>query len=68
MAIPLSPGANSASPGSLARLDRITGYKNATKPLHPTGYFLAAPMRNFLVPQTVHWPLTAGRSFFRTTS
>ena len=68
MAIPLSPGPNSASPGSLARLDRITVYKSATKPLHPTGYFLAAPMRNFLVSQAAHWPVTAGRPFFRTTS
>ena len=49
MAIPLSPGANSASPGSLVRLDRITVYKSATKPLHPTGYFLAVPMRNFAI-------------------
>ena len=38
------------------------------KPLSPTGYFLAAPMRNFLVPQTAHWPVTAGRPFLRTTS
>ena len=36
--------------------------------LLPDGYFLAAPMRNFLVPQTVHWPVAAGRPFFRTTS
>ena len=36
--------------------------------LLPDGYFLAAPMRNFLVPQTVHWPVTAGRPFFKTTS
>ena len=25
-------------------------------------------MRNFLVPQTAHCPVTAGRPFFRTTS
>ena len=36
--------------------------------LLPDGHFLAAPMRNFLVPQTVHWPVTAGRPFFRATS
>ena len=40
---------------------------------HPTGslpdrYFLATPIRNFLVPQTVHGPVTAGRPFFKTTS
>ena len=36
--------------------------------LLPDGYFLATPMRNFLVPQATHWPVTAGQPFFRTSS
>ena len=57
-----------AQPALVAYLARIRGYSSATKPLPPAGHFLAAPMRNFLVPQATHWPVTAGRPFFRTTS
>ena len=55
----LSPGAISAGPGSPTSLARVTSYSSATKSLTSAGHFLTAPMRNFLVPQTVHWPVTA---------
>ena len=63
----VSRGQLSRPPGSLS-LARVTGYSSTIKPLPPAGHFLAAPMRNFLVLQTVHWPVTARRPFFRTTS
>ena len=55
------------TPSSLTSLAQITAVV-APQSLFPTGHFLATHMRNFLVPQTVHWPVTARRTFFGTTS
>ena len=71
--ITITSGAPAVSRGSFAGFgnpnqpgpDYRLQHRHKASP--PTGYFLAAPIRNFWVPQTAQTALVAARRFFRTT-